>query len=189
MTDYDKDLVVEKLNKWDGFLAEHALPSWEQLPTFDLYMDQVIILLSQYLGYLPQDDDGPRITASIINNYVRMRVMPAPVRKKYSRIHIAYLIMICTLKQNLSISSIRKLLPNLQDEERIRAIYSRFTEIYEKATRFFCENARGAASDLMSESGGDKDKNVSRGASGISARNKDLYRHVGRRLRSEADPC
>jgi hypothetical protein len=156
MADYEKSLVVEKLNKWDRFLAENSLPSWDSLPSFELYMDQVIVLLSQYLSYIPQDDtEGPRITASIINNYVRMRVMPAPVKKKYSRIHIAYLIMICTLKQSLSISYIRKILPSLNDEEHIRAVYSSFTEIYATATRFFRENARVGASELLSESGGD----------------------------------
>ena len=156
MADYEKSLVVEKLNKWDRFLAENSLPSWDSLPSFELYMDQVIVLLSQYLSYIPQDDtEGPRITASIINNYVRMRVMPAPVKKKYSRIHIAYLIMICTLKQSLSISYIRKILPSLNDEEHIRAVYSSFTEIYATATRFFRENARDGASELLSESGGD----------------------------------
>lgn len=158
MANYDKSLVVEKLNKWDRFVAENSLPSWEKLPSFELYMDQVIVLLSQYLSYIPQnDDEGPRITASIINNYVRMHVMPAPVKKKYSRIHIAYLIMICTLKQSLSISYIRKILPSLDDEEHIRSVYSRFIEIYAAATRFFRENARVGASELMSESGGDDD--------------------------------
>ena len=157
MNDYDKELVVEKLNKWDRFLARNSLPSWDELPSFELYMDQVIVLLSQYLGYMPQDDGGPRITASIINNYVRMRVMPAPVKKKYSRLHIAYLIMISTLKQSLSISYIRRLLPNVQDEERIRSIYTSFIDIYAKATRFFCENARVGASGLLSESGGDSE--------------------------------
>ncbi|MBO4831810.1 MAG: DUF1836 domain-containing protein [Oscillospiraceae bacterium] len=158
MTNYDKSLVVEKLNKWDRYVAENSLPSWDRLPSLELYMDQVIVLLSQYLSFMPQDDgEGPRITASIINNYVRMRVMPAPVKKKYSRIHIAYLIMICTLKQSLSISYIRKILPSLNDEERIRSVYSRFIEIYTAATRFFRQNARVGASELMSESGGDDD--------------------------------
>ena len=84
MAEYDKGLVVEKLNKWDSYVAENSLPSWDKLPSFELYMDQVIVLLSQYLSFMPQDDcEGPRITASIINNYVRMRVMPAPVKKKY----------------------------------------------------------------------------------------------------------
>ena len=33
--------------------------------------------------------------------------MPAPVKKKYSREHIAYLIIICSLKQALPISDIK----------------------------------------------------------------------------------
>ena len=34
---------------------------------------------------IPQDETNPVITASAVNNYVRLRMMPAPERKRYSR--------------------------------------------------------------------------------------------------------
>ena len=41
------------------------------------------------------DDDADTIvTHSMINNYVKLGIMPAQIRKKYSREHIAYLIII-----------------------------------------------------------------------------------------------
>ena len=46
----------------------------------------------------------------MINNYVKHGMMPAPVKKKYSREHVAYLIIICSLKQALPISDIKELI-------------------------------------------------------------------------------
>ena len=45
-------LVAEKLRKWEGFLQEYELPAWDMLPGIELYMDQVIALLTQYLTKL-----------------------------------------------------------------------------------------------------------------------------------------
>ena len=49
-----------------------------------------------------------------------MKVMPPPVKKRYSRVHLAYLVMICTLKQSLSISCIQRMLPEEHGEEAAR---------------------------------------------------------------------
>ena len=75
-------------------------------------MDQVISLVGRFLDLFPHmPGSDPIITPSTINNYVRMKIMPAPVKKKYTKIHLAYLIMICTLKQSLSISVVSKIIP------------------------------------------------------------------------------
>ena len=49
---YDKNQVEAKLLRWEKFLGEFRLPEWEALPRIELYMDQVIALLGEYLGYL-----------------------------------------------------------------------------------------------------------------------------------------
>ena len=90
-------------------------------------MDQVISLLTQYLDYLPPEiKDKQVITASTINNYVRVKVMPEPRKKKYYRVHIAYLIMICTLKQSLNIATVQKLIPFGIPEEQVAFIYNAY---------------------------------------------------------------
>ena len=46
------------------------------------------MLMRQYLDYLPPElKEEQFITASTINNYVRMKIMPEPRRKRYYRIH------------------------------------------------------------------------------------------------------
>ena len=99
---FDNDLVVGKLRRWEKFLAAYRLPDWDAIPDFGLYMEQVVQLLKQYLDYLPPElKQAEPITAAAINNYVRTKLLPEPRKKRYYRIHIAYLIMICTLKQSL----------------------------------------------------------------------------------------
>ena len=108
---YDKALVAGKLRRWETYLNNYRLPTWEQIPDLGLYMEQVIVLLRQYLDYLPPElkEEQQFITAAAINNYVRTRIMPQPRKKRYYREHIAYLIMILTLKPTLSMALIQRL--------------------------------------------------------------------------------
>ena len=82
---HDKALVAEKLRKWEGFLQEYELPAWDMLPGIELYMDQVIALLTQYLNFLPREEGADNVaTPAMINNYVKMKILPPPVKKRYS---------------------------------------------------------------------------------------------------------
>lgn len=86
------------------------LPEWEALPDFGLYMDQVIVLMERALeGVLPKGE----LTKSMVNNYVKVQLIPRPVGKKYEREHLALLLMICILKQALSMEEIAALLSQL----------------------------------------------------------------------------
>ena len=86
------------------------IPRWNELPEIDLYLDQVVNYLEKYLDQYNVIREEKIITKTMINNYVKLGIMPAPEKKKYSREHIAYLIVICVLKQVYSISDIGKLM-------------------------------------------------------------------------------
>lgn len=150
---YDKRLVKNELCQWESYLAGYSLPTWDSLPNFELYMDQVIVLLTQYLEFLPHEGNEDKvITSSIINNYVRMKVMPPPVKKKYSRVHIAYLIIICTLKQSLSISHIQKMLPlGLKDEE-VQQLYNGFVSRHKNVTLYFLDQINSFSKPVLNQS-------------------------------------
>lgn len=111
-------------------LCDHRLPRWEELPDFELYMDQVLALISRYLGET-QERGEKLLTASMVNNYVKLAVMPAPVKKKYSRTHIAHLLVICALKQVLSISDLRDMLRK-EGAGCDEAFYNSFRDLYEE---------------------------------------------------------
>lgn len=147
---YDKDLIAQKLRKWEKYMQNYVLPRWEELPTIELYMEQVIALLMQYLDFLPQDErQNEVVTVSAINNYVRMKIMPAPNKKKYSRVHLAYLIMICTLKQTLNISYISKMIPMGLSEDEVRVIYNDYVDRHKAANTYFVSQVRLAAADIL----------------------------------------
>jgi hypothetical protein len=89
-------------------LCDFHCPRYEELPAIELYMDQVIQILSQTITALYGAEDA--VTSAMINNYVKHKVIPAPVKKKYGREHICRLLFICILKRVFSLSEINTLL-------------------------------------------------------------------------------
>ena len=102
------------------------IPRWNELPEIDLYLDQVVGYLEKYLEQYNANKEDKIITKTMINNYVKLGVMPAPEKKKYSREHIAYLIVICVLKQVYCISDIGKLISLTIQSFDINKAYNRF---------------------------------------------------------------
>ena len=163
----------DKLESWEGQMRSYSLPRWEQLPELDLYMDQVVLLLGRYLNFPTRAEDEEKIiTPSIVNNYVRMKIMPAPVKKKYSRVHIAYLIVICTLKQGLSISSIQKMIPMDLKEEEIAGIYNGFVDCYNSVVSLFSKYT----SMMLTENS--SDEAISTIAAVVTNLSKSLTEHL-----------
>jgi hypothetical protein len=147
---YDNDLIAGKLRRWEKYLLNYRLPDWDEIPDFGLYMEQVITLLKQYLDYLPPElKEEQFITAATINNYVRTRVMPEPRKKKYYRTHIAYLVIILTLKQSLSIAMIQKLLPTDLDASALEKFYRAYVLRHQLAARAFIAQIRQIAAPIL----------------------------------------
>ncbi|MCD8115707.1 MAG: DUF1836 domain-containing protein [Oscillospiraceae bacterium] len=138
-------------------MAEQTLPRWDALPDLDLYMDQVLALVDNYLGNYPGFDEKG-LTASMVNNYVKLKVIPTPVRKRYTRTHLAHLIIICVLKPCLSITFIQQLLSceqaHAESQEGAEAqdcfgpLYDRFCDAFEQSVHAV---AQAAESPLQAE--------------------------------------
>ena len=147
---YDKELIARKMLRWENFLTAYQLPKCEDLPDFGLYMDQVNTLLSQHLYYLPQEDHSEElVTPTAINNYVRLKIMPAPEKKRYRRIHLAYLFMICTLKQTITIAQVQKIIPVGLEEEEIKQLYSNYVARHIEVGQRFIENIHHCAEPML----------------------------------------
>lgn len=152
---YDHELVIGKLREWESCLKDYALPSWEELPGIELYMDQVISLLAEYLKFFPQDEDGDAVvTAAAINNYVRKKVMPPPVKKRYSRTHLAYLIILCSLKQCVSISYIQKMIPLDLSQEEMHQLYNQFVCRHHSVCQYFIQQVNEVSGALFAAADG-----------------------------------
>ena len=100
------------------------LPFYRELPGMDLYMDQVITLAASCLSGLVPDERG--LTPSMINNYVKMRVLPPPVKKRYGREHLAYLFMVSVLKQVLPVLTVGGLIRDGLTVMPLESLYDRF---------------------------------------------------------------
>ncbi len=150
---YSREEFAMHMKNWNELLNNRKMPGWEEFPTIELYMDQVIILMNQYTkNFLSSDKEGTlAVTPPMINNYVKLKAMPAPFKKKYSKIHIAYLIMISSLKQALSIPTIQKILPIYEDEDKVKELYELFCRNQLKAFAYITEKVCDVTDPLLEE--------------------------------------
>ena len=57
-------------------------PRWKELPEIDLYMDQVVSILEKYLSVFMEYEGEKIITPTMINNYVKQKVVDPPIKKR-----------------------------------------------------------------------------------------------------------
>ena len=69
----------------------------EDIPDIDLYMDQVIQLFENKLGYLKRNEEDKILTKTMINNYSKGNLFMDIKNKKYSKNHIFLIILIYEL--------------------------------------------------------------------------------------------
>ena len=103
----------------------------EDIPNIDLYMDQVITFMEKELHPTKRNEDDPILTKTMINNYVKNRLLPPPEKKKYSKEHILTLVFIYYFKSVLSISDIQNILNPLTDRYFGEKSSPSLTDIYD----------------------------------------------------------
>ena len=126
-------------------IRELRLPRYADIPAIDLYMDQLLTYIDAQLRPLVAPDEK-LLTASMVNNYVKVGMIPRPVGKKYDREHLAMLLMICVFKQALSMESISRLLGFLCERD-VRTGYDQFCAIIRRIE----ESAKGGCIELFGD--------------------------------------
>lgn len=111
------------------------IPRWNELPSVDLYMDQIITFISDGLYPLFHHGGAAPITKSMINNYVKSKIVDAPVNKKYPRRSVAMIIVVCILKSCFATDEIGKLIQLGLALENTEETYNRFCESIENAVK------------------------------------------------------
>lgn len=114
-------------------ILSYRCPRYEELPTIPLYSDQVIEALNRYTAPFFPPKEEQAITAAMINNYVKQRLITPPVKKRYDREQLARLYCICLLKQVFSISEIRGLMEVQTSSYPFPKAYDYFCVELEKA--------------------------------------------------------
>ena len=117
----------KQLEEW--MKLDYVLP--EDLPNIELYMDQVTTFLEEQLKNTKRFEEDKIFTKTMINNYAKNNLLPAPNKKKYSREHILLLIFIYYFKNLLSFTDIETVLSYIT-ENHFGTSESSLAEIYTK---------------------------------------------------------
>lgn len=143
--------AVEEIKKWAENMEHYDSASWERLPEIDLYMDQVITYMDRQLGSFQRTQKNKLLTPSMINNYVKDKVLDRPEQKKYSREHLAMLTVICMLKPVLAIQDVSSLLRYLLENGEKQEVYASFCDSQSAALKEICQRVLDTAADGESE--------------------------------------
>ena len=86
-------------------LMDHIRPS--EIPNIDLYMDQVTSFMNDHLQNSRRFEDDKILTKTMINNYAKNKLLPPPIKKRYSKEHLFVLVFIYYMKGFFSLSDIQ----------------------------------------------------------------------------------
>ncbi len=87
----------------------------EQIPDLDLYIDQILMLFEDKLGDTRRREKDKILTKSMVNNYSKERMIRPMKGKKYTREQVLQILMICSLKNMLSIGDIKQVMTILME--------------------------------------------------------------------------
>ncbi|MDO5718607.1 MAG: DUF1836 domain-containing protein [Tissierellia bacterium] len=133
---------MNKLTDDISIILDFNLPKWEDLPDFEIYINQVITIVDNIFSMIP-DDGEVRLTKSMINNYVKWGFIPKPIKRKYAREHVAKLIVITLLKQILTINQIKKGIDLQVASYGVSGAYEVFRENFQIAIKQVYSNWAG----------------------------------------------
>jgi DNA-binding transcriptional MerR regulator len=88
------------------------------IPEIDLYVDQVTEFFEKKLSLQKRHSKDKLLTKTMINNYAKAGILMPPRRKRYSRQHIALLLLLYNSKQILSMNDISLLFSILQKPDK-----------------------------------------------------------------------
>ena len=93
-----KESIKEKLAEP---IRNFRLPRYRELPDVGLYLEQVVRYVNRYMIL-----DGNELTASMVSNYVKQKLIPGPVKKSYGSDAIAYLLFLSYTKMVVPLGDI-----------------------------------------------------------------------------------
>jgi len=91
-------------------ILQFKMPRYNELPNIGLYIDQVLSYIDDVFKPLEIDGTEKPLTSSMVNNYVKQGAVPPTVKKRYSREHIAYLVIVYIAKQVFTIDEIIRMI-------------------------------------------------------------------------------
>ena len=121
--------------------------SADKIPNIELYMDQVTTFIEDNLKYYKRNDEQKIMTKTMINNYIKDKILDPPNKKKYNKNHLILLILIYYLKPILSINDIGLILKNKQGY--IADIYDKFIDYKKISDNKFYKDIENFIKDIQ----------------------------------------
>ncbi len=118
-------------------LKELKLPRYKDLPDFGIYSEQLVEIVNKALEAMFDKDN--KLTKSMVNNYVKHKIMPSPIKKRYFRNHIVYCIVITVFKNNLSMTEIDGGILHELKKSSIEESYNYFCDKIESVMRLIID--------------------------------------------------
>ena len=106
-------------------------PRYSELPDMPLYLEQVLGLVNSAVGDICTEP----LTGAMVSNYVKNAALPPPVRKKYGREHLCYLIATCIMKQVFTVQQIARFFEIQRSTYPLETAYDFFCTEFENALR------------------------------------------------------
>ncbi|MBQ8802039.1 MAG: DUF1836 domain-containing protein [Tyzzerella sp.] len=118
------------------------------IPNIDLYMDQVTSFMEKQLKSTKRYEDDKILTKTMINNYAKNDLLPAPNKKKYSKEHLLLLIFIYYFKNILSMKDIEMLLHPITDKYFQSDSEINIAHVYDEVCAFEKERTKLLQKDI-----------------------------------------
>ena len=131
----DKLMKQETKQQVSRSIADFRLPRYNEIPNVGLYLEQATKYVCEYLEPLGEYT----LTPSMISNYVKKGLIANPVKKQYSRDHIAYLFFIAMAKSVLSLDALTGFIKLQQQTYTLPKAYDYFAQQFESLLRFTFE--------------------------------------------------
>ena len=129
----------------------------QDIPSIDLYMDQVTQLFENTFQKSKRHIDEKVLTKTMINNYAKGKLLFPIKNKKYSKEHIMLIHLIYQLKGALSINDVKMVLSDLNDKVDVEqvdleSIYEHYINLHDKNVADFKTDTKKLVSDVKNES-------------------------------------
>ena len=108
-------------------IEEFRLPRYAQIPDVGLYLEQVVRYVNSHLAILGE----PALTSSMVSNYVKQRLIPAPQKKLYTAQHLARLLFIAVVKSVVPLDGLRMMFGIQEDSYALQTAYDYFCDEFE----------------------------------------------------------
>lgn len=121
------------------------------IPSIDLYMDQVTTFMDTHLKCRKRFEDDKILTKTMINNYAKNNLLPSPEKKRYSKQHVIMLIFIYYFKNILSINDIKTLLNPISESYFSKDAEISLGDIYNSIGKTELDLVESIKSDILNK--------------------------------------